>query len=115
MSFCSHQQQRQAACLGVNVGYLLDCTPFTRSAVLGRHNATVSALTKLLNELIFRIDNESRIEGREAVSLHCQVSRGLLSVNTMSQLGYLSISVAERPARMVTVLVDVVGESNGGS
>lgn len=56
--------------LSVDVSDFLDSASFTRSTMSGGYYTTISALTEFLYELIFRVDDESRVEGGEAMSLH---------------------------------------------
>jgi hypothetical protein len=55
---------------GVNVGNLLDRTTFTGAAVCSSHDTAVCTLTQLFDELVFRVDYESRVEGLKRVPLH---------------------------------------------
>ena len=56
--------------LCVDVGDLLDRAPVARASVLGGDDATISALSELLHELVLRIDDERRVESGKTVPLH---------------------------------------------
>lgn len=58
----------QGAHLGVDVGDFFDRTPLARSPVSRSNDATIGALTELLDELILGIDDEGRVERVETMS-----------------------------------------------
>lgn len=58
------------AYLGVDVGDLLDSAAFARPAMASGDDAAISALAKFLDELVFGVNDESRVESGEAMPLH---------------------------------------------
>lgn len=56
--------------LRVNVRNLLDSASLARPSVFRRDHASVRALAELFHELVFRVDDERRVEGLEGVPLH---------------------------------------------
>ncbi len=56
--------------LCVDIRYLLDRAAFPRAPVLRSYDAAISALTEFLDELVFRVDDKSRVQSAECVSLH---------------------------------------------
>ncbi len=56
--------------LCVDIRYLLDSATFSRAPVLRGNDAAISALSKFLDELVLGVDNKSRVQSVETVSLH---------------------------------------------
>jgi hypothetical protein len=56
--------------LCVDIRDFLDGAAVARPSVFRAHDAAVGALTELLYELIFRVDDKGRVESCEGVPLH---------------------------------------------
>jgi hypothetical protein len=55
--------------LRVDVGDFLDSTSFPATAMPCRYHTSISALAKLLDKLVFGIDNKYRVQCGEGMSL----------------------------------------------
>lgn len=64
---------RKEAHLGIDVSDFLDGATFTSPTMSSRDNTPIGALPKFFDILVFRINDEGRIESGKAMSLHIQM------------------------------------------
>ncbi len=72
---CGRRSARRVASedathLGVNIGDFLNRAALARPTMPSGDDTAIGALAKLLDKLVFGVDDKGRVEGGEAVALH---------------------------------------------